>query len=98
MTRSLAALLLWSGAAALARSGANSGAPFEIFRHENVLGTSLELKIAAPSPAVAKRAEQAAIQEIDRLARILSAWDANSEIQPLERHPRNGGTGVGRVV
>ncbi len=78
MTKALAVSLLWS-VAALARSSANVGPRFDTFRHDNVLGTSLELKIAAPSPAASKRAEQAALTEIDRLARILSAWDAASE-------------------
>lgn len=47
--------------------------------HENVLGTSLELKIKARSASEAARAEAAALNEIDRLAKILSAWDAASE-------------------
>ena len=47
--------------------------------YENVLGTSLELKVLAVSETAADRAETAALAEIDRLARILSAWDAGSE-------------------
>src|ERR1700736_4758663 len=50
-----------------------------IFQHENVLGTSLELKILAATPAAADRAETAALSEIDRQSRILSGYDANSE-------------------
>ena len=49
------------------------------FHHENVLGTSLELKFVASSPAEAERAEAAALAEIDREAKILSAYDAGSE-------------------
>src|SRR5262249_28943607 len=52
--------------------------PF-VFHHENVLGTSLELKIAADSPANAGRAESAALGEIDRLAKVLSGYDSTSE-------------------
>jgi FAD:protein FMN transferase len=50
-----------------------------IFNHENVLGTSLELKILASSPAQSERAENAALAEIDRESRILTSWDPNSE-------------------
>jgi thiamine biosynthesis lipoprotein ApbE len=49
------------------------------FNYENVLGTSLELKFVAGSEARARRAEAAAIGEIDREAKILSSWDSNSE-------------------
>ena len=47
--------------------------------HEHVLGTSLELKVRAGSFADAQRAEAAALVEIDRQDRILSAWRADSE-------------------
>jgi thiamine biosynthesis lipoprotein ApbE len=47
--------------------------------YENILGTSLDLKIFAPSQAAADRTETALLDEIDRQARILSAWDRNSE-------------------
>src|SRR5260370_30758773 len=49
------------------------------FHYENVLGTSLELKIAAASLEDAEAAEAAALAEIDRQAKILSAWDSGSE-------------------
>lgn len=49
------------------------------FNHENVLGTSLELKVVAGNIAQAQRAEAAALTEIDRQDRILSAWRADSE-------------------
>jgi thiamine biosynthesis lipoprotein ApbE len=55
-----------------------SGRPF-VFNYENVLGTSLELKIRARNPAVADLADGAARREIQREARILSAWDSASE-------------------
>lgn len=50
------------------------------FHHENVLGTSLELRIRAADLASAQRAEAAALAEFDRQDRILSSWRADSEL------------------
>jgi FAD:protein FMN transferase len=50
-----------------------------ISHFENVLGTSMELKISASSPEDATTAESAALQEITRMAEILSGYDPNSE-------------------
>lgn len=50
------------------------------FHHEHVLGTSLELRMSASSRDAAALAEQTALAEIDRLARILSRHDAESEL------------------
>ena len=50
-----------------------------ISNYENVLGTSLQLKILASSEAQSKRAEAVALAEIDREAEILSSWDPASE-------------------
>jgi thiamine biosynthesis lipoprotein len=50
-----------------------------ISHFENVLGTSMELKIYGASPEVATMAETAALNEIRRLGKILSAYDAESE-------------------
>jgi thiamine biosynthesis lipoprotein ApbE len=47
--------------------------------YDNVLGTSLQLKIVASSPQSASAAENAALAEIDRLNRILSGYNASSE-------------------
>jgi thiamine biosynthesis lipoprotein len=49
--------------------------------YENVLGTSLEIKISALSNNEAVRAEDAAMAEIDRLNKILSGYDKNSEFR-----------------
>lgn len=49
------------------------------FHYENILGTSLELKVGAASQAAAARAEQAALGEIERERKILSSWDPESE-------------------
>lgn len=50
-----------------------------VSNYENVLGTSLELKFKAVSQADADLAETHALNEIDRLDGILSAYKANSE-------------------
>ena len=50
-----------------------------IFHHENVLGTSLELKVKTRTDAEAQRAETAVLKEIDRENGILSAWSSTSE-------------------
>ncbi len=69
----IAALLVaWSLRAAGPRA-------LHVFHHENVLGTSLELKVSAATEAQASAAEAAALAEIDRLAKILSSYDAGSE-------------------
>jgi len=47
--------------------------------YENVLGTSMEIKILSAKEALATKAEEAAMKEIDRLNKILSGYDANSE-------------------
>ena len=53
-----------------------------IYQHENVLGTSLEMRFDSPNP---DRAESAALAEIDRLANILSSYDASSEFSRWTR-------------
>lgn len=50
-----------------------------LFHHENVLGTTLEFRLQADSDEAAARAEQRALAEIDRLAKIFSTYDASSE-------------------
>ncbi len=46
---------------------------------ENILGTSLELKIVARTETEADIAESAALEEIARISHILSAYDPKSE-------------------
>src|SRR5579871_5413497 len=50
-----------------------------IFRYENVLGTSFELKVKAATPAGSEQAESAVLAEVDRESAILSAYDRTSE-------------------
>jgi thiamine biosynthesis lipoprotein ApbE len=60
-------------------SAATNRGQVYVFHHENVLGTSLELKVSAATKAEAERAESAALKELDREAAILSAYDPSSE-------------------
>src|SRR5215510_2009283 len=52
---------------------------WRVSQFENVLGASLELKFAVASDNEARRAEAAALAEIDRLNHILSGYDRESE-------------------
>jgi len=52
--------------------------PF-VSRYENVLGTSLEIKVVASTAAQSEQAESAVLAEIDRESHILSSWESNSE-------------------
>jgi FAD:protein FMN transferase len=50
------------------------------FFHEEVLGTSLEIRVVAENRAAAEQAETAVLDEIERLRRILSSYDPKSEL------------------
>ena len=50
-----------------------------VSHYENVLGTSMQLKIFALNEKQAAIAETAAVAEIERLSKILSGYDSNSE-------------------
>jgi thiamine biosynthesis lipoprotein ApbE len=54
-------------------------AQMHIAHFENVLGTSLEIKTIVFSENQATIAEQTVLTEIERLSKILSGYDANSE-------------------
>ena len=64
---------------------ANVGAGTWSFHAENVLGTSLDMAVTAPSHAAARSAEKAARAEFARQSLILSAWDTNSEFSRWQR-------------
>lgn len=66
---------------------AGAGQPYSS-RHENVLGTTLDVVIRSETPAAADRAETAVLAEIDRLAAILSTWDAGSEFSRWHKGPQ----------
>lgn len=55
------------------------------FRHENVLGTSLELSVRADTEKAARAAEARVLGEIDRLAAVFSGYDASSEFSRWQR-------------
>ncbi len=69
-------LVVWLTAAGV---GPASAAEEFVFDHENVMGTSLELRINADSAAAATAAEQCVLHEIDRLSAIFSGYDPTSE-------------------
>ena len=76
--RAMALCLLFGGCVSSAVS-ANVPAQTHVFHYENVLGTSLDMKIRASSGEEANRAAGAALKEFDRENKILSAWTPNSE-------------------
>lgn len=51
---------------------------------ENILGTSMELKIRSISQEESEKAQKAVLREISRMAAILSAYDPNSEFRRWE--------------
>jgi thiamine biosynthesis lipoprotein ApbE len=60
-------------------SAASTHEQLYVFHYENVLGTSLEIKVAASSAAQSEKAENAVLTEVDREAHLLSSWDPDSE-------------------
>lgn len=60
-----------------------------VSNYENVLGTSLELKVTSGSAQEVEKAEKAALAEIDRLSSIFSAYDTNSEFNKWMNHDLN---------
>ena len=76
----ISAAIFLAIAASFAGVGARLGsAPWRTSHFENVLGTSMELKLLAASQPDADRAEAAAMSEIKRLNGILSGYDPASE-------------------
>lgn len=72
--------------AAVAARAASVGEPERfVFHHENVLGTSMELRLRARDANSAARAESIALAEIDRLARIFSSYSPDSEFSRWQR-------------
>lgn len=55
--------------------------------YERVLGTELEVQIVADTRGLAQGAERAALDEIDRLARVLSRFDPESEFRRWQTRP-----------
>ena len=57
------------------------------FYHENVLGTSLELKIDALSATDADQGEKAVLEEIERLDAIFNPYDEDSDLRRFSEAP-----------
>ncbi|HWC96922.1 MAG TPA: DUF2271 domain-containing protein [Candidatus Sulfopaludibacter sp.] len=77
---SVSAVAFVAIAASLASVGTHTkSAPWQSAQFENVLGTSMEIKLVAANSAARDRAETAAMNEIKRLNAILSGYDAASE-------------------
>ena len=60
-----------------------------VFHHENVMGTSLELHLQAHRAEAASLAEARVLAEVDRLAKILSNHDPESEFSRWQAAPRS---------
>src|SRR5580698_2156921 len=77
----LLALLPWATLSATGNKHPGSGKTMHQYmsHYENVLGTSLEIKISAASPHESAAAERAILEEISRISKILSAYDPGSE-------------------
>lgn len=58
------------------------------FFHENVMGTSLELRVRADTADAARRAEGRVLGEVDRLGAILSNHDPASEFRRWQAGPK----------
>lgn len=57
------------------------------FNYENVLGTSFQLEVTAPSRSIAVKAEKTALAEIDRLSDVLSSYSDQSELSTFFAGP-----------
>ncbi|TWT43567.1 Thiamine biosynthesis lipoprotein ApbE precursor [Thalassoglobus neptunius] len=68
----------------LARAQTASASDFQYF-HENVLGTSLEIRVDIDSEDVAAQVESTVLEEIDRLDQILSRYKVDSELMRWQR-------------
>src|SRR6476646_10867819 len=60
-------------------SHGSAAAEDHVYHHENVMGTSLELRVTADDPQAARWAEGCVLDEIDRLSGIFSGYDKTSE-------------------
>lgn len=67
-----------------ASSICNGNEPY-VFVHENVLGSTLELRVVAKDLSAAEQAEKLALAEIDRLTKIFSTYDSQAEFAKWQR-------------
>src|SRR5262245_52152536 len=68
------------------------------FQHDNVLGTSLDLRVFAASREQAERAEGRVLAEIDRLAAIFSTYSETSEFSRWQRTPVGESSPISREL
>ena len=89
MSRSIRRVLILPAAVLALTVSASGSAPAAgrtfVSNYENVLGTSLELKVHGTDAAAAARAEKAVLDEIARESGILSSWDPASEVSRWAR-------------
>lgn len=71
--------------ATLCSSTSSRPVKYYVARYENVLGTSLEVKVLTASSAVSEKARAAVLREIARLSAILSGYDPHSEFSQWMR-------------
>ncbi len=69
-----------------------------VYRYDNVLGTSLEVKVAAVDAEHARQADQKVLAEIERLESIGSTWRTDSELQNFLQLPTNTTVKVSREL
>ena len=60
----------------------------QVFHHENVLGTSLELRVRSSVEGAAARAEAVALAEVDRLGKVFSTYSPDSEFSRWQHTDR----------
>lgn len=77
----LAALVTWMTCQFMCTAKSDQ---FE-FDHENVLGTSFELRVDCDSIETARQCEQLALAEIGRLSGIFSTYDATSQLAKFNK-------------
>ena len=82
-SRSVIVALLLGTWPCLARGAAED----YFFCHDNVMGTSMELTVRADDAGAARRAEDRALREIDRLSAIFSNHDPSSEFRRWQAGP-----------
>lgn len=76
---------LFAAVALCATAAAQEPAGLLTYSHENVLGTSMTLRVATADAKVGAAVERAALAEIERLDKILSRWRADSELSRFNR-------------
>ena len=82
--------IIFGGALALTlprrgRSAITAPNTIHTFNYDCVLGTSLQVRVAAQSADQARAASNAVLAEVSRQAKILSTWDPRSEVSRWQR-------------